>query len=190
MSNAQNLRVSAPSHQRAAKNCNQCAKIPFIDLKKVWNWSCCKCSPLNSKDEKSWASYSSYANWLRWGKASQHDSLFLWCLFPAHIQISWACNAATLPESCKQQHCSAGDTITVSDGLSDRGFCHHLQEESTNWTVSQRLRSSACCQRDKHCQWLLLILLCLVEHLSADPLDCGFWSIFSPLFDKHSLPFI
>lgn len=34
--------------------------------------------------------------------------------------------------SSKQQHCSAGDTITVSDGLSDRGVCHHMQEESAN----------------------------------------------------------
>lgn len=98
-----------------------------------WIWNvrrCCKCS-LNlpcwiQAVEKSWAFYSSYANWLRWVKASQYDSLRLWCLFPVCIQISWACNAAPLPESCKQQHCSAGDTITVSDGLSDSGFCHHL----------------------------------------------------------------
>lgn len=162
-----------------------------------WIWNvrrCCKCS-LNlpcwiQAVEKSWAFYSSYANWLRWVKASQYDSLRLWCLFPVCIQISWACNAAPLPESCKQQHCSAGDTITVSDGLSDSGFCHHLQEESTNWTVSQRRRSAACCQRDKHCHWLLLILLCLVEHLSAEPHDCGFQSISVHYLTKHSLPVI
>lgn len=37
-----------------------------------------------------------------------------------------------LTESSDRQRCSAGDTITVSDGLSDRGFCHHSQEESSN----------------------------------------------------------
>lgn len=119
--------------------------------KKVTCCSKCSLCQANSNGGENRASYSSYANQLHWGKASQYDSLCLWCLFLLCIQISWACNAAMLPESSKQQHCSAGDTITVSDGLSDRGVCHHMQEESANWTVSQQLRSSVCCQRDKYC---------------------------------------
>lgn len=145
-------------------------------------------SLLNSNSEKR-ASYSSYANWLCWGEASQYDSLFLWCLFTVCIQISWACNATMLPESSNQQHCSAGDTSTVSDGMSDRGFSHHWQKDSTNWIVSQRLSSSACCQKDKHCHWLVLILLYLVVHLSF---ATWLWSLKnpSPLFDNYSIPVV
>lgn len=116
----------------------------------------------------------------------QRDSRFFCdACFLRSFRFSWA---ALLPGCCKREQreqrwrrllpwrrlCSAGDTITVSDGPSDRSFCHHFAggvDPPKSLTATEG--SSACCQRDKHCHQLLLILLRLVERLSAQPLDCG-----------------
>lgn len=92
-----------------------------------------------------------------------------------YSHASWELRAASTAQPLRL--CLAADTITVSDGLCDRRFCHHLQEESTNWTVWRRLKSSACCRGDKHCHWLLLISLSPVVRLSAGLLDCGLLNI-------------
>lgn len=92
-----------------------------------------------------------------------------------YSHASWELRAASTAQPLRL--CLAADTITVSDGLCDRRFCHHLQEESTNWTVWRRLKSSACCRGDKHCHWLLLISLSPVVRLSARLLDCGLLNI-------------
>lgn len=117
----------------------------------------------------------------------QRDSRFFCdACFLRSFRFSWACGAALLPGCCKREQrqrrlwlrrrwlCSAGDTIMVSDGPSDRSFCHHFAggvDPLKSLTATEG--SSACCQRDKHCHQLLLILLRLVERLSAQPLNCG-----------------
>lgn len=110
----------------------------------------------------------------------QRDSRFFCdACFLRSFRFSWACGAALLPGCCKREQwqrrlCSGGDTITVSDGPSDRSFCHHFVggvDPPKSLTATEG--SSACCQRDKHCHQLLLILLRQVERLSAQPLDCG-----------------
>lgn len=110
----------------------------------------------------------------------QHDSCFFCdACFLRSFRFSWA---ALLPGCCERDQrwrrlrrlCSAGDTITVSDGPSDSSFCHHFAggvDPPKSLTATEG--SSACCQRDKHCHQLLLILLRLVERLSAQLLDCG-----------------
>lgn len=151
-------------------------------------------SLLKSNGDKCWTLCSSYANCLPCVKPSACQ--------PASVMLVSCARSQSLGHVMRLYFLraasgggSSSSTVQLVTPL--QWVMVYLTGASvTTCRRSQRTEQShsgwgaLCCQRDKHCLRLLLILLSLVERLSAEPLDCGLSNVFSSLFDKHPLTVI